>query len=619
MDLNFAQTKRLDPRITYSRASSGTYFDSTGLLKSATTNQARFDHDPTTGESLGLLVEEARTNLVTYSEKFDKWATSYVSVTANGISAPDGTTTADTVAADGTLNAHWIYGVDSTTGPKTFSVFAKAATNNFIQLLFAGDGVPYANFDLSAGVVGSIGSDSIASIQPLPNGWYRCSLSTSSTTATSPYLGIISSATAFRAEANTLPPSVYLWGAQTEAGSFPTSYIPTPATFTSRASTATYYDSSGVIQTAGVDVARDNAYLPDENGVMRPAGLLLEAAGTNRHTYSEQFDNAAWTKYGATITANTTTAPDGTITADKLASTSGAALIAVQQVDTTLTNGASYTRSVFAKASEISSLTLQIGNTSTGNVFVQADLLAGTATNGGAVVGLANGWFRISYSYTQSGTTGDFYLRLPDNTVAGSGVFIWGAQLEASSFPTSYIPTAGSTVTRAADVSSSSTVTRSADVAQITGSNFSSWFNPDSSSIFTEYKTNQSGWYVPLYSLNDNGNSNAFWLQGYNSNSWNPYLTGLGNGYISSTGGGPFSGNNKVAISLETGSFKMAENGAMNTGVASSNITGPFTAVTRLRFAVSVATGNVSRSITFARLTYYPVRLSDATLQTLTS
>ena len=64
LDLNFAKTKRLDPRITFTRASSGTYVGRDGLIKTAGVNEARFDHNPTTGESLGLLVEEARTNLV---------------------------------------------------------------------------------------------------------------------------------------------------------------------------------------------------------------------------------------------------------------------------------------------------------------------------------------------------------------------------------------------------------------------------------------------------------------------------------------------------------------------------------------------------------------------------
>jgi hypothetical protein len=64
LDLRFALQKTLDPRVTFTRASSGTFVGSDGVLRSATTNEARFDHNPTTGESLGLLVEEARTNLV---------------------------------------------------------------------------------------------------------------------------------------------------------------------------------------------------------------------------------------------------------------------------------------------------------------------------------------------------------------------------------------------------------------------------------------------------------------------------------------------------------------------------------------------------------------------------
>ena len=62
LDLNFAGTKTLDPRVTFTRASSGTYVGSDGLLKTAAVDAPRFDHNPTTGESLGLLVEEARTN-----------------------------------------------------------------------------------------------------------------------------------------------------------------------------------------------------------------------------------------------------------------------------------------------------------------------------------------------------------------------------------------------------------------------------------------------------------------------------------------------------------------------------------------------------------------------------
>ena len=64
LDLRFALQKTLDPRVTFTRASSGTFVGSDGVLQTAATNEPRFDHNPTTGESLGLLVEEARTNSI---------------------------------------------------------------------------------------------------------------------------------------------------------------------------------------------------------------------------------------------------------------------------------------------------------------------------------------------------------------------------------------------------------------------------------------------------------------------------------------------------------------------------------------------------------------------------
>ena len=68
LDLRFALTKKLDPRITFTRGSTGTYFGSDGIMRTAGVNEPRFDHDPITGQSLGLLIEESRTNLYTRSD-----------------------------------------------------------------------------------------------------------------------------------------------------------------------------------------------------------------------------------------------------------------------------------------------------------------------------------------------------------------------------------------------------------------------------------------------------------------------------------------------------------------------------------------------------------------------
>ncbi len=99
--LDFANSLTVDPRITFTRASTATYFDAAGVLSSAANNVPRIDYDPETLICKGLLIEEARTNLLTYSEQFDNaaWIKSNanISVTSTNSTSPDGTASADTV------------------------------------------------------------------------------------------------------------------------------------------------------------------------------------------------------------------------------------------------------------------------------------------------------------------------------------------------------------------------------------------------------------------------------------------------------------------------------------------------------------------------------------------
>ena len=234
---DFASVKTLDhgtgPAITFTRASGATYFDVNGALQTAADDVARFDHDPATGTSRGLLIEEARTNRTPYSEDFGNAAWVKVGgrvvITTNQIVAPDGNLTADFAEANGGASLSRVFQLydDASSTGKTLSVFAKAGTASFLQLLLGADTAPWANFDLSAGTVGSTGTVLSATIAPVGNGWYRCQVATSSTTATNASFAIVSSGTAARAESNTLTTGLYIWGAQLEAGAFPTSYIPT--------------------------------------------------------------------------------------------------------------------------------------------------------------------------------------------------------------------------------------------------------------------------------------------------------------------------------------------------------------------------------------------------------
>lgn len=237
--LDFANSKTLDPRITFTRASTATYTGYDGLIKTAASGAPRFDFNPTTGESLGLLIEEQRTNLLTYSEQFDNavWAKLNATVTANATTAPDGTMTADKLVENTSTSSHYVeQAVSVINGTSyTFSVYAKAGERPGI-LLGCYLGAPFtARFNLSIGIISSTSSGATANITPLNNGWYKCSITmTSAVTGTAWFDYYIDNGTVSSYTGDGTS-GIYIWGAQLEAGAFATSYIPTTSAQATRA------------------------------------------------------------------------------------------------------------------------------------------------------------------------------------------------------------------------------------------------------------------------------------------------------------------------------------------------------------------------------------------------
>ena len=247
LDLRFADNKSLVDAttgaslVTFTRASTGTFVDSDGVLRTATTNEARFDHNPTTGESLGLLVEEARTNLLLRSEEFESasWINLNTTESSNVAVAPNGTLTADKLIENsgaGFKSIDQVLAISALT--YTFSIYAKAVERSIVQLLWSGGAsTNFANFNLATGTV-TAGTYTSATITPAGSGWFR--LSITSALAAGTYSGIVSlqtNASATRAASYTGDGTsgFFIWGAQMEAGAFPTSYIPTTTATATRA------------------------------------------------------------------------------------------------------------------------------------------------------------------------------------------------------------------------------------------------------------------------------------------------------------------------------------------------------------------------------------------------
>jgi hypothetical protein len=352
-------------------------------------------------------------------------------------------------------------------------------------------------------------------------------------------------------------------------------------------------------------------------------GFLIEEQRTNLLTYSEQFDNAAWTKTRSSITSNIVVAPDGTLTGDKLVEDTSVTLNHRVEDNATVTNSNPVTFTVFAKAGERPRTVIQLVDTGTGANGVTATFnlssgtVVGTAINGSGagasaqIFDAGNGWYRCSVTGTTNGSgTGVICRVYIDNgtssTYTGdgySGIYIWGAQLEAGSFPTSYIPTVASQVTR------------SPDAASMTGTNFSSWYRQDEGTVFVQSQTDLSSIGKVFWTLSDGVFANSMYLSTDTSNvlgmapDTSPTFLGINLGAYTGL-------YTSVAFGFESGSASASKDGAA--AVVDSSVF-PQPTINRLQIgAAGWGSPSIYLNGHIKKLAYYPKRLSNATLQALT-
>ena len=209
-----------------------------------------------------------------------------------------------------------------------------------------------------------------------------------------------------------------------------------------RATTATRVNSAGLIESVAVNVPRldyTNSTCPS---------ILVEGQRTNILTYSEQFDNASWDKLNANITANNIISPDGTQNADLVTTTNNISRVQKGFISTP----GNKTISCFIKAGTQTQITIQVydGISDALAIFnlTNGTIVSTTAGVTAKIENYGNGWYRLTHTYNSQGLEYG-----PQFYPPGIGTyFIWGAQLEAATYPTSYIPTVASAVTRNADV-----------------------------------------------------------------------------------------------------------------------------------------------------------------------
>jgi hypothetical protein len=619
--LDFANSKTLDPRITFTRGSNATFYDGTSVIA----EQNLLPHSQTTMGSSGQGMSPVN----------------------NTATAPDGTLTAVSVTVNSANDRHFF--VTSRTNELappagttfTGSAYVKKNTADFVAVLISdnavGGGARYGiTINLNDGTVGGF-SPNLGVMNPsftvtsVGSGWYRVTLTITST-ANSPGAGANMNFSPMPTNGSTYgntdqypvwtgngTTSMFVWGWQMEKRSSASAYTATSGTAIT--------NSVFALKTASPSQPRFEVDPFTEES----KGLLIEEQRTNITLQSGSQDANVWTTAGATVARSYSMPAGGNVY--KLSDTTAANTSHIALQGIVVTPG-TWVSSVYAKAGEITSIALSFSNyaswAGTNGTEANFNLSNGTwawadpAKPGTAagIIPVGNGWYRcyIVGTTSSSQNTNQVIFLLKGGVTAytgdgWSGAYIYGAQVEAGTFPTSYIPT------------TSAAATRPADTAVITGSNFSSWYNPAESTLYGEgYSITGSATIsagnAGLASIDDNTGENRVIIRrptipgGYGFN-YRLVVNSVSIHDITPTNMPAWvdSTKHEMAFAFSGTSQEVVGDGTL--GGLTSGAYSSFTAPTQMQIGFGSSTAYWNGHI--SKIAYYPKRLSNAEIQGLTA
>jgi len=336
---------------------------------------------------------------------------------------------------------------------------------------------------------------------------------------------------------------------------------------------------------------------------------LLEKQSTNLATYSEDFSNSYWTKTGASLSSSFAS-PSGDLSAFKLVEDTSTGVHGLTAVVSGLTIGNTHTISIYAKAGENNYMYMRFRYA--GNTNVMFDLVNGTIGVSGSNVlsksiePMTNGYYKCTITASAPTSTEGFRIYSSSNGTdisytgdGTSGLYIWGAQVEAQSYATSYIPTNGATNTRLQDIA--------------TNSGNSTLINSTEGVLYAEIAANNLPTFKHI-SLSDDSGANRLNLFIYNSDiTVNFEVSGVRQSSLSYAIPN-VSDFNKVAFSYKLNQFKLFVNG-LQKSIDTLGLVPSINTFNSLSFNNSTSSNFFGKA---KALAVYKEALTDANLRSLT-